>query len=184
MSYYFSLPITNTISLVHTDQLMAEEIFQLVASDKEHLRPFLDFVDLATDSSGQLNYINLKLKKDSEGTDKLFCITFKNKIVGCADLHNMDQQLRKAEIGYWIHSDYKNQEIISQVVRKICDYAFNYLNLNKLIIIADTENLASNRVAQKAQFTFVGTDVDDFMMNGSYRNMNKYALLHQNFLSD
>ncbi|MFC7055972.1 hypothetical protein ACFQOY_09085 [Enterococcus alcedinis] len=72
MSKYFHLPIGDGYSLVAAEITMAEDIFKLVDSNREHLRTFLDFVDASVDVTLQENYIKMKLQGSANGTDKLF----------------------------------------------------------------------------------------------------------------
>lgn len=181
MSYYFTIPVTEKIALAYCDVSMAQSIYELVLSDKEHIGEFLDFPEKTIDVSNQEVYIKMKLRNNAEGTDKLFCILFERTIVGCIDLHRINQTNQTAEIGYWIHSSYKNKGIVSAVVQQLCDYSFNYLQLNKLSILADVTNLPSNQVALKCGFEFVGTDKEDVLLHGTLRDMNKYSLLKKNF---
>ena len=63
----------------------------------------------------------------------------------------------------------------------ICHYAFEILALNKLTIIADVRNIASNKVAKNAGFHFVATDIQDMYDGENYQDMNRYILLKNHF---
>ncbi|WP_208560486.1 GNAT family N-acetyltransferase [Marinilactibacillus kalidii] len=182
MAQYMGLNVEQNLDLIHPELLMADELFKLVDSDREHLRAFLTFVDSSVDSSTQKDYIKMKMNGAANGTDKLFFIFKDDKIIGCIDLHNMDFTNGKAEIGYWIHSSYAGQNIISKVVKEICTYSFEILKLNKLVIFADVENIPSNKVALKTGFKLVGTKLQDMVLHDQYRDMNEYYLLKNDFI--
>lgn len=183
MTKYIGLNIEENLDLIVPELSMADELFQLVDSDREHIRSFLSFVDSTVDVSNQTDYIKLKLTGAANGTDKLFLIFKDNKIIGTIDLHRMDLTNKKAEIGYWIHSSQAGQNIMSKAVNRICEYAFEALDLNKLVIFADVENIASNKVALKTGFSLVGVKVQDMIMYDQYRDMNEYFLLKSDFLN-
>lgn len=181
MTHYFKLSVSDCVSLVQPTIQMAEPVFNLLDSDREHIGKFLDFIPLTNKVEDEENYLKMKLTGVANGTDALYLIYYQDELAGTIDLHFIDQTHKKAEIGYWIHSSFINKGITSLAVNKICQIAFDNFNLNKLTIIADVENIASNKVAQKAGFSFVATDKEDIIMNGQYRDMNRYILLRKDF---
>lgn len=181
MKNYLSLPIDSKISLVQPTYEMANILFDLVDSDREHLRPFLDFVDEVTGPESQTDYIAMKLNGYIKGTDCLFLISCEEQLVGSIDLHFIDKVKRKAEIGYWLHSSQTGKGIMGKCVKKVCEIGFQNLDLNKISLFADVENTASNNVAKKAGFEFVATEKQDLVMYGEFRDMNKYSLLKSDF---
>lgn len=181
MKHYFCLEIEDSLVLVQPTLSMAHELFEVVDSDRDHLRRFLDFVDSSTSFEPQEQYIKMKLEGYVNGTDRLFLIAFDQKIIGCIDLHFIDNNNKKAELGYWLHSSQTNKGIMTKVVKKVCAIAFEDMGLNKLSIRADTENEASNAVAIKSGFSFVGTDKSDIVMYNKFRDLNKYSLLKADF---
>lgn len=183
MTPYFSLNIEDDLNLVYPELGMAKEIFELLDSDRDHLRVFLDFVDDSKDEKNQEDYIKMKMQGAANGTDKLFFIAKGDRLIGCIDLHFIHSASKKADISYWLHSDYTKQGIVSKSVRKLCEYAFVTLGLNKLTILADTENSGSNAVALSCGFSFLGTRKQDKQLYGKYRDINEYYLLKSDFSS-
>lgn len=177
----FSIQINEHLSLVFPRLEHAETLFQLVDSDREHLRPFLDFVDTTTTIEDERNYLAMKLTGYANGTDCLYLISYKETIVGSIDLHFINKRFKKAEIGYWIHSSCTGKSITTLCVNKLCEIAFTQLGLNKLTIVADTENIASNRVAKKSGFAFIGTLPQDILLYEQFRDMNSYSLLKEHY---
>ena len=47
--------------------------------------------------------------------------------------------------------------------------------------MADVNNIASCKVAEKAGFKFVATDYEDVFNGESFRDMNRYVLLKRDF---
>lgn len=182
MLKYFGLNIGNGFQLIIPELGMATEVYKLIESDRKHLRNFLDFVDDYTDVSSQISYLKLKMQGVANGTDKLFFIAQEDKIIGCINLHNIDIKISKAEIGYWIHSSYTGKNIVTKAVKTLCDYSFNILGLNKLVIFADVNNSASNAVALKSNFKFVGVKVQDAFLHDEFKDLNEYYLLKSDFM--
>ncbi|AIG65602.1 GNAT family N-acetyltransferase [Weissella tructae] len=180
---YFKMHVKDDLFLVYPEMRMAPELFALIDSDRTHLRTFLDFVDDTMSPKDQVDYFKLKLDGVVKQTDALFFVAIEDTLIGCVDLHDIDLSTRQADIGYWIHSNYQRQGIISSVVQKLCEYGFLNLELNRLNLVIDTKNIASNKVALKNGFTFSGTQEDDILLYGTLRDMNYYYLLKRNFLN-
>ena len=181
MKHYFHLPIDSKLSLVQPTIEMAKPLFDLVDSDREHIRQFLDFVDVTKGPDDEIKYIHMKLTGYVKGTDRLFLMSYEGKLVGSIDLHFIDSRNKKAEIGYWIHSSQAKKGLTTKCVQKVCQLAFEEMGLNKLTIVADTENIGGNAVAIKSGFSLVGTDKEDIIMYDKLRDMNKYSLLKTEF---
>ena len=96
-------------------------------------------------------------------------------------MHFIHPTIKKADIGYWIHSDYARKGVTSLAVRGVCRYAFDVLQLNKLTILADVRNIGSNKVAQKSSFNFLCTRPQDVFIYGAYQDYNEYYLLKEQF---
>lgn len=184
MKNYFTLAIDEQITLIQPMFSMAEKLYELVDQDREHLRRFLDFVDITTKVEDETNYLKMKLTGYVEGTDCLFLIGYEGEIVGSIDIHFINQQANRGEIGYMISSSYTNKGIVTKCVKKVCEIAFEELGLNKLALMADVENLPSNKVAQKAGFSLVGTLKEEILMYEQYRDLNRYELLKSEFYEE
>lgn len=183
MNHLLTLPISNSISFVQPTMQHSDKLFNLIDSDRKHLEKFLSFVKLTKTSTDTTNFLKSKITGEANGTDRLFLIYFEGKLVGTIDIHFIDEKNKLGEIGYWLHSDYINKGIISTAVNKICDIAFDDLKLNKLSLLADTKNIASNKVAQKCGFTLVGTLKEEQFTNDTFQDMNLYYLLKNDYLT-
>lgn len=104
----------------------------------------LSFVDSSVDLRSQINYFKMKITGAANGTYKLSFIVADNKIIGCIDLHNIDSTTGKAEIGYWIHSSYSGQNIVSKAVKRLCTYSFEVLELIKLSSYKNRVQISGN----------------------------------------
>lgn len=179
MKNYFRLPVDKQIQFLQPTVEMAEELFQLVDSNRTHFRQFLDFVDETKTVADEEAYLKMKLKGEIEGTDRLFLIEYEGVLVGSIDLHYINKVHKRAEIGYMLAEAYTKKGIMRRAVHKVCALAFDDMGLNKLTIIADSENQPSNQVAKSCGFTFVATDRQEMCLYDELRDMNRYALLKQ-----
>ena len=181
MKHRLTLPVAENIFFVQPTIQMAEELFNLVDSDRKHLGEFLDFVELAKSVEDEADFLKMKITGEGLGTDRFFLIYYKDQLAGTIDLHMIDSKNKRAEIGYMIHSSFAGKGIMTKAVRKITEIAFDDLGLNKVSIIAIVENIASNKVAQKSGFEFVATLKEEQFLYGEFRDINRYALLKRDF---
>lgn len=181
MTIYFRVDIEPNLSLALTELNHAKDIFELLDTDRENIGQFLDFVPATKIEGDELNYIKKKIHGVAQETDSLFSIVKNEQIVGVIDLHFIDMKNKKAEIGYWLHSKYQHQGIMTKAVRKVCEYAFDNLGLNKLSIFADVKNIGSNLVAKHAEFSFVTIHKEYYFHEEQFCDMNEYSLLKRHF---
>lgn len=70
---------------------------------------------------------------------------------GCS-INQIDRLNLRANVGYWVRSSHHHRGIAAAATRFLADFGFADLGLERLEIIAETENLPSRRVAEKAGF--------------------------------
>ncbi|PHK49690.1 GNAT family N-acetyltransferase [Staphylococcus edaphicus] len=182
MNYRPAIQVMPKVALLPPELNMAEPLYQLIKDNFLHLSPFLDFIKEDMTIEDEQAYLKMMIQHHAEDRARLFMIYYEQILIGTIDLHKIDQTNRKAEVGYWIAKGYTGKQIVTKCVEHLCHYAFEILSLNKLTILADVDNIASNKVAEKAGFTFIATDYEDMFNGEQYRDMNRYALLKKDFL--
>jgi RimJ/RimL family protein N-acetyltransferase len=73
------------------------------------------------------------------------------RVVGSIGLH-VDEPSASGHIGYWCVRDARGRGVVTRALRRLCRFAFDELGLARLELIADPDNRASQRVAEKAGF--------------------------------
>ncbi|MGO2084091.1 GNAT family N-acetyltransferase [Vagococcus sp.] len=177
MGFRFKLKVDDKISLVYPTLELAPLFFEVIDSDRMHLERFLPFVEATKTVEDERKYLEAKLNGVAKGTDAIFFIEKEEQLVGCIDLHFIDRANARADVGYWLHSGSIGQGVMTKCVLKLIAFAFDELKLNKLNLVADTQNLASNQVAKKTGFRLVGVDLEDQWVRGEFRDMNRYERL-------
>ena len=88
------------------------------------------------------------------GTDVLFGIFFHEHVhIGNIKISNIDRNNGVAEIGFLIgDSCYWSKGIASEVIKSVCDWAFQELGLEKITAGAQAENIGSEKALMKAGF--------------------------------
>ncbi len=72
--------------------------------------------------------------------------------LGMIRLENIQSSKMTAEIGYFLHRDFWGKGLMTDCLKTVRDFSFECFGFEKLIIKTHAENIASQRVAQKAGF--------------------------------
>jgi RimJ/RimL family protein N-acetyltransferase len=83
----------------------------------------------------------------------------------------------RAEIGYWLAKPYWNRGIMSAVVQRVCQYAFEKFGLVKITAHVFTTNPASARVLIKCGFEQEGFLKKHYVKGEQYLDAKLYSLL-------
>jgi RimJ/RimL family protein N-acetyltransferase len=78
------------------------------------------------------------------------------RLFGSISLMRLAWQHARAEVGYWLARDARGQGHATRAVRLICEWGFEALGLERIDLLAATENAGSQRVAERAGFTREG----------------------------
>jgi RimJ/RimL family protein N-acetyltransferase len=72
------------------------------------------------------------------------------RVVGAMGLRSTDRGTGR--IGYWCVSGERGRGIATRALRRLCRHALDELGFERLELVADPDNVASQRVAEKAGF--------------------------------
>lgn len=107
-----------------------------------------------------IQWVQRNLDHQAEHGYGLFSVLLKTNglLIGDCGLELMDVDgTVAAELGYDFRSDYWNQGYATEAARAVRDYAFEHLQLPRLISLIRVGNLASQRVAEKIGMHNAGT---------------------------
>ena len=98
------------------------------------------------------------------------------ELIGAAGWHRMDWALRKFEIGYWCRTGHGRRGLVTEAVRALSRAAFDRLDARRVEIRMDALNERSQRVAERAGFTFEGLLRSDCLnVQGEPRDTRVYS---------
>ena len=105
--------------------------------------------------------------------------TATNKIVGFIDLKNINWDIPKTEIGYFIHKDYEGKGIASNALKMIISFCFDDLKMSKLFLRTTKGNIGSQKVAEKNGFQKEGFVRRDYKTaSGEIVDLLYYGLIN------
>jgi RimJ/RimL family protein N-acetyltransferase len=83
--------------------------------------------------------------------ERQFAITESGRVVGSIGL-GVNERLHSGHIGYWCAAGARGRGLTTRALRLLCRHALDDLQLDRLELITDPDNLASQRVAEKVGF--------------------------------
>ena len=107
-------------------------------------------------------------------------ITADNIVIGSVGIFRQGNIHRKtAELGYYVAEEYWGKGIMTEAVRKICEYVFSRSDIIRIYAEPFANNKASCRVLEKAGFQYEGTLRSNAVKNGKVIDMKMYSLLKE-----
>lgn len=97
---------------------------------------------------------------------RLFAIILDNEAVGGIGIHPQTDIMRKnAELGYWLSEEHWGKGIITNAIKEMVNYAFKNFEITRIYARPFGNNLASQKVLQKA-----GLQLEARLKNTIYKN--------------
>ena len=158
---YETVNIDEHVKLVQLQPDQADKLFELTDSNREYLGMFLPWVTFVKTVENSRNHIEETLLNRATDSTYTYGIALDGEIVGDISLRNLRDDFHAPEIGYWIAPNYSGKGLTTRAVQALTDLGLSTLGLDKIIIRADIENIASNKVAEKAGYALIGHDTED-----------------------
>jgi ribosomal-protein-serine acetyltransferase len=155
----------------------ANDLFRAVNSSREHLRPWLLWVDATTKLEHSVQFIQMSLQQQHHQEALALGIFYNRNIIGGIGLHQWDHALEKAQLGYWISKEFEGKGIVTACLERFIDFVFDKVGLNKLEIHFVPGNKRSATIASKLGFKTEGIIRDSYIMNGAFTDLVVTGLL-------
>lgn len=149
----------------------AEELYELVCSNRKYLSEFLPFPAKTKEVADSLGFIKMTIDQREYGSAYGFGIMKNGRVIGHTTLMHIGEKERLPEIGYWIAESESGKGIVSHTTKALTDFGLEVLGLPKIVIKADPKNTASNRIPEKLGYKLTGQKVDPDSNIGSVHNV-------------
>jgi len=175
----FEKQIRDGVVLRLLEERHAPEIFAVVDRERAYLRQWLPWVDLTTDPVFTANFIRNSLERFAHGEGMAAGIWVNGEYAGGIGTHKVDAANRKVEIGYWIASGFQGRGIVTAACSVLIDHAFDERKLHRVEIHCASGNHKSCAIPKRLGFQLEGVLREAQLVNGSYLDINVYAMLVQ-----
>jgi ribosomal-protein-serine acetyltransferase len=173
----FTLKVDSEIELQLFQLHHSDELFNLVDSNRFHLRKWLPWVDGIYSSSQYHTIFSLWLKQFADNNGFHLGIRYKGILVGSIGFHHIDWNNKQTSIGYWLAKEAEGHGIMTRSVQALINYAFFDLNLNRIEIRCGTKNFKSRAIPERLGFVQEGIVRDGEYLYGHFHDLIIYGLL-------
>ncbi|MBR8838929.1 MAG: GNAT family N-acetyltransferase [Stigonema ocellatum SAG 48.90 = DSM 106950] len=114
--------------------------------------------------------IKRKLENPPPGLHRIVAVlNAPQKVIGMISLHAFQgRRSHVGSLGIFVHDDYHNQGIGSQLMQAVIDLVFNWLNLKRLELTVYTDNQSAVHLYEKYGFVIEGTMQKYAFRDGAY----------------
>jgi len=153
----------------------AEDIFHLIDANREHLSPWLPFVEMTFSPSNTKIFIE-QLQEPSTH-EIVFCMVVDGRTTGLIGYKDIDKINKKLEIGYWIIKEFEGKGIVTTSCRQMIDKAFAKMAMNRVQIKCGVGNYRSRNIPKRLGFIFEGIERAGERHNSRYIDLEVYSIL-------
>lgn len=172
-----TINIDDKIRIELIEEKHTQSIFDMVNENRNHLRPWLPFVDRMQTVDFAKNFVNGTIQRDKDSIEHAFVIFNNNKMVGRIGVYKIDNQNSIGEIVYWIIENSQGKGIITKSCKALIDFCYNELQLNRIEIKCGTENFKTKIIPQRLNFTHEGVIRQGELLYDKFIDLNLYLLL-------
>ena len=115
------------------------------------------------------------LEKNETGIWWAVCSADNKTFYGAGGLNSLSKEHKKAEIGFWLISEFWGDGIMKEAMLLICNYGFNSLGLHRIEGLVETENKNCKKAMAKLDFQHEGTMKDCEIKNGAFISLDIFA---------
>jgi ribosomal-protein-serine acetyltransferase len=156
--------------------------FQLIENNRPRLEDFVAGIVSKTKNYSETEiFMDETMERNSNKTYFPFVIidTSNQEFVGFVDVKNIDWNILKAELGYFIDEKYTGKSIATNALNLITCHLFNELKFVKLLLRIHRDNKSSIRIAEKCGFKIEGIIQKDYKKtNGEIVDMMYYGKIN------
>lgn len=149
-------PIDGNVSLKLIEMKDAIRVFELINKSRPYLRQWLPWLDSTMTVEDTKAFIQGCLHGYVQNHSMTTAILYKGEIVGIAGFNSISWENMTTSIGYWLGEGYQGKGIMTKVAKALTNYAFTYLQLNKVEIRAAEGNKKSRSIPERLGFIIEG----------------------------
>ncbi|MCO1332707.1 GNAT family N-acetyltransferase [Microbulbifer sp. OS29] len=170
------ITVDNEIQLDPLMERDAEQIFELIESNRPLLERYLYWAKTVVDLSSTQEYINERVYSNHFGS-AWYKIIFNREVAGIFGIKTIDQEKNSAEVGYWLCKERQGRGVMTRVLGKIGVYLKDQKNITALKIHCLSENTASIAVAERVGGVHSDTIPNYYLINGTFQDLKIYTVI-------
>ena len=169
--------VDNEITLRRFSHNLDQQRFDTIVASREHLLPWLPWAHFYQSFDEMPKFIDGQIEAFEKGAVLGYDIIYKGQFAGAIDLHNFSAENRNCEIGYWLGKDFTGNGIMTRCADRITKYAFDEIDMHRVVIRAADKNTASWSVAERLDYVYEGTLREAELLDGVFYGTKIYSKL-------
>ena len=179
-SFHIPKQPSKVVYIIPIEESHAEELFDVVDSNRDHLKEWLPWLDRNKTVDDQRNFCKFVATENTISPDdrsSFSCVlitTTEEKegedvddgddnsrqeeskknfiIIGTVSFAKINQTIKTGIIGYWLATKYQGKGIASAAADSITEYGFDILKFDHIALQVEVENYASQAIPNRLGF--------------------------------
>lgn len=168
---------TLEIRLRLMNEANAAELFQLVDSNRPHLREWLPWLDSQRGIADSVQFIRVMRDQFRNNESMTMGIWHRDSLCGVISYHRFDWMNKSSMIGYWIASTHQGKGIMTEACRSMLEHGFTHLGLHRVEIKCATGNRKSCAIPERLGFVKEGIARQGEWLYDHYVDLVVYSML-------
>jgi ribosomal-protein-serine acetyltransferase len=157
----------------------ASEHFEVVNTNRKHLRGWLRWIDGHTKEANSLDYIRYTQVQQDSQQALMMGIFEDGNFIGEVGMFLWEQDLKKAQIGYWLNKEHEGKGILQLALNRFFKYIFENLSMNKLEVRFVPSNTRSAKLAERMKCKIEGVLRASYFINGKLDDLVVTGILKE-----
>jgi len=113
----------------------------------------------------------------AEGTSEAFAIVEDGRFLGVALAPHIEPEDQEAELGYIVAREARGRGVATEALRRLTRWAFDELGMQRLVLIIESANAPSVRVAERSGYQLEGVLRSTHLKQGRRIDALQYSRL-------
>lgn len=163
----------------------AEMIFGSVDKSRQTFLLWLGWVKYTNSPNDSLEFLKTVHSDWNENKQFVYAVYLQEVFIGIISVLNVAWQHKRAEIGYWLDTDYTGNGFMSEAVCLIEKELFAN-GFNRIVIHTDVLNIKSAKIPQRLGYIHEGILRQELFSepNNRFRDINVFSKLKSDIKSD
>ncbi|GLB47543.1 ribosomal protein acetylating enzyme [Philodulcilactobacillus myokoensis] len=155
----------------------AHVLYEEIAKDRNELQRFLPWANFMKSEQDEMDFLEQCRGDIAKGKGFPFVILCDGTPAGMIDLHNINYNNSKAEVGYWLFSGFQGMGIVTQSLKMMIQNIQEELHFHKYVVLADVKNKASQNIPLRLGFKYEATLKDYLYHHNRFHDLNAFIKL-------